>query len=86
MSAVVPPTFTSSTQSPGVPPFDSTSLMRTIAGAAGGDEQTMLRMPVSVQSPSLTVSVTVETPAVVQSSVGFGVVAPASMPELATHE
>ena len=43
-------------------------------------------VPVSVQSPSLTVSVTVETPAVVQVSVGFAVVAPASIPELATHE
>ena len=46
----------------------------------------MLRLPVSVQSPSLTVSVTVETPAAVQSSVGFGVVAPASMPDLATQQ
>ena len=48
--------------------------MRTIAGAAGAGEQMMVTLPVSVQSPSLTVSVTVETPAVVQSSVGFGVV------------
>src|SRR6186713_1659505 len=85
-SAAVPPTLTSSTQSPGVPPFDSTSLMRTSAGAAGAGEQMMLTAPVSVQSPSLTVSVTVEAPAVVQNSVGFGVEAPASMPEDATHE
>ena len=39
----------------------------------------------SVQSPSLTVSVTVEVPAAVQSSVGFGVVAPASIPDVATQ-
>src|SRR5262245_21811536 len=86
MSAVVPPTLISSTQSPGVPPFHSTSLMRTMADAAGAGEQMIDTVPVSVQSPSLTVSVTVETPTVVQVSVGFGVVAPASMPDVATQE
>src|SRR3954471_15725634 len=85
-SAVVPPTLISSTQSPGTPPFDSTSLMRTSAGAAGAGEQMTLTVPVSLQSPSLTVSVSVETPAVGHVSVGFAVVAPASIPDEATHE
>ena len=63
----MPPTLISSTQSPGVPPFDSTSLMRTSAGAAGGRRaDRRVTVPVSVQSPSLTVSVSVETPAAVQ--------------------
>ena len=82
----MPPTLISSTQSPGVPPFDSTSLMRTIAGAAGAGEQMTLTVPVSVQSPSLTVSVTVDVPAVVHSSVGLAVVPPASVPDVALHE
>src|SRR4029077_7296257 len=84
-SAVVPPTLISSPQSPGTPPFDSTSLMRTSAGAAGAGEQVTLTVPVSVQSPSVTVSVTVEIPAAVQNSVGVGVVAPASIPDVAPH-
>src|SRR3982751_1610918 len=84
-SAVVPPTLISSTQSPGVPPLDSTSLMRTSAGAAGAGEQTTLTVPVSAQSPSLTVSVRVDVPAAVQNSVGFAVAAPASMPDVALH-
>src|SRR5262245_1725849 len=85
-SAVVPPMLISSTQSPGVPPLDSTSLMRTIAGVGGGGEQMTVTAPVSVQSPSLTVSVMVDVPSVVQSSAGFGVVGPVSIPEVATHE
>src|SRR3954447_13404385 len=85
-SAVVPPTLISSTQSPGVPPLDSTSLMRTSAGAAGAGEQMTLTVPVSAQSPSVTVSVTVDVPAAVQSSVGFDVVAPTSVPDVALHE
>ena len=65
--------------------LDSTSLIRTTAGATGAAEQTTVTVPVSVQSPSLTVSVTVETPAAVHNSVGFGVVAPASMPDVAAQ-
>src|SRR4029079_2979036 len=84
-SAAVPPTLINSTQSSGAPPFDSTSLMRTIAGVGGAGEQTTFSVPVSVQSPSLTVSVTVDVPTVVQGSGGFGVVAPASIPDVATH-
>src|SRR5262245_37500478 len=85
MSAGVAPLLRSSAQSPGTPPLDSTSLNFTSSGAGVPGEQTTVAVRLSVQSPSLTVSVTVAVPGAAQVSVAAADVALASIPVVAIH-
>jgi hypothetical protein len=97
MSAGVLPALKSSTQSPGVPPLDSTSLILML-GSAGATSGLLSGAPasgarpvhmtpimaVSVQSVSVAVTVTVTAPGAVQLNETLAPV-PVMVPPVALH-